>query len=419
MKDKNCQECEDCGSGAAQVMPPQNESNCPQPNPCTTATRTSCVFHQGNNLVCGTDIIIEDGDTQEEINAKIVASLCEIIEDIEAMGLITITYAQSQTLITNSEIEVGTKYLISDRGIILTGVATNLFSVEGQRFMRVVKHAYYDNLAPSIGVWYSTISPTVNDIVIYGGKIWKNLTGSAGTADNNRTLNAFDWELVPITNNIYYQTRSFFIHYDHARDWVAKQFDWKGNEFGISWTNANDLNLLYNPVDISDWGSEFIFNNRATGVYNNLSFVFGNRISYAIYGNSIVIGNTNEGTIFDNVCPIIENINRGEIHSNTCSQQIIGNSNGGDIQNNSNNGSISYNSNTGLIEYNSNGSDIEFNNNNGGIISNENTGFISFNTNNGNIFNIGATTTNITKNNNNGNITTTVVGAISDSIVNK
>jgi hypothetical protein len=403
-RNKNCQECDDCDSNAAQVMPPQNENNCPQPNPCTTATRTACVFHQGDNVVCGTDIIIEDGNTQEEINARIIEHFCGIISELEAQALTIITYAQSETLVADSEVEVGGKYLISDRGIIITGVATNLFSVEGQRFMRVVKHAYYDNLAPSIGVWYSTISPNADDVVIWGGKVWKNLTGSAGSADDEYTLSAFDWELIPTTNNTYYQTRSFFVHYDHARDWVAKQFDWKGNEFGISWSNADDLGLAYNPVDISDWGSEFIIENKAAGIYNNAFLVLGNRVAYPIYENFVVIGNTNEGAIFNNTSLIIENVNRGEIHSNTNSQQIIGNSNGGDIQNNSNNGSISYNSNGGIISDNINEGSIEYNSNRAGIISNANDGDIAFNNNNGNILLNTSNVNNIQYNNNNGDV---------------
>jgi hypothetical protein len=404
MKDKNCQECDDCGSNAAQVMPPQNENNCPEPNPCTTATRSACVFHQGGNVVCGTDILIEEGDSQEGINARIIEYFCGIISELEAQALTVITYAQSQTLVADSEVEVGGKYLISDRGIIITGVATNLFSIEGQRFMRVVKHVYYDNLAPSIGVWYPTITAAEDDVVIYGGKVWKNLTDSAGTADNEYTLSAFDWELIPTTNNTYYQTRSFFIHYDHANDWVAKQFDWKGNEFGISWTNADEQGLAFNPVDISDWGSEFIVDNKATGIYNNAYFILGNRLAYPIYENFVVVGNTNEGAIFNNICPVIENNNRGTIQENTCSGQIIGNTNSGDIASNSNDGSISFNSNGGIISENTNEGHIEYNNNRLGIISNANSGDIEYNSNNGNILLNTSNVNDIQYNNNNGDV---------------
>ena len=79
MKNKNCQECDDCGGNAAQVMPPQNENNCPQPNLCTSITNSGCVFHLGEDINCGEGLVIENGDSQEVINAKIVEFLCETL----------------------------------------------------------------------------------------------------------------------------------------------------------------------------------------------------------------------------------------------------------------------------------------------------------------------------------------------------
>jgi|GEM_PF-4138136 len=382
---KNCEECDNCGGNAAQVMPPQNENNCPEPNPCTSVTDSRCVYHLGSNVLCGTDIIINTEDTQDDINRSIITYLCEKFQELSGAKIVLLTYVESQALVAGNDVEVGAKYYITDRDIMITGIATNLFSVEGQRIMRVVKHAYYIPTAPSIGVWYSTISPTTDDVVIWGGKCWLSLTGAVGTATNNRTLDATNWQLIPTTNTTYYESRSFFVHYDHANDWVAKQYDWKDNEFGMSWVNADDLGFTYNPVDISDWGSNFVFENVAAGVFNNTYFVYSNRISYLIYENYVVIGNTNEGTIFSNTASVTENNNVGEILENTNSGQVLRNSNLGDISSNDCNGDVSFNSNIGIIEGNSNDGDVSYNNNNGGIIQNANIGDISFNSHNGNI----------------------------------
>lgn len=418
-KNKNCNQCDDCQGGGVAVMPPQNncggQSPCVDPNTCSSITKSNCVFYVGGDILCNEDVIATEGDTQSEINAAIVQYFCE---RLTPLGVMQLTYSEAVTLASDGSIELGRKYFITDRGILLDGVDQSNFSVTGERLMRVVKNAYYGETSPSAGVWNPNYSISADTVVIWGGKVWLNLTGSIGTSDNDYTLDSTNWQLIPTTNTTYYETRSFTIHYDFSNDWVAKQFDWKGNEFGISYNFYQEDGLGYNPVDISDWGSEIIFNNKAYGVFNNIWLVYDNIIPGYINENFVVISNTNLGNISKNYVAVTSNMNLGRIELNTCSN-IYNNQNGGYIVENSNNGSIFFNSNLGNIFLNSNDGNVNNNFNIGIIGGNSNEGHIASNSNNGYILNIGSATSDIINNINNGVISTTVSGTISDSIVDK
>lgn len=294
------------------------------------------------------------------------------------------TYAELVALINANGLVVGTLYKISDRGdrgLFFTAISTNQLAKDGTRLMLCPARYSPSETDGSgnvwKGVWDINKTVSINDLVIWGGKVWKNLTADIGTATTNILLDVVNWELIPKTsfsNNEYIELL-FGCTFDVANDWIERQWDGAGNEFGIDYASEIFETIGFNLCDVSDWNfsarndGEVMFNNRTIGVYNNSC-----------------------RSIHDNTCgwTINNNSNNGEINNNTNSQGIDNNSNFSYIRNNSNNGYISGNSNAGIISHNSN---------NGNILNNTS----------GAIFN----------NINNGNISGTSGGDISDTIVNK
>ena len=305
-------------------------------------------------------------------------------------GFIEVTKADLDNLISTNGLVESKFYHITDRDIYLQALETNVISTTGERVMRIVKNLYYTPDTGILGVWNANITPTIGDVAVWGGKVWENITGNVGTFTDDTALDPTDWILIPTTDDTYYFTKSFGCTYDIVNDWVASQWDDRGNVFTLSWIlNQNEYGFSYNIIDISDWGNDNILQNACFGVSNNSN-------TGSVYNNS------NNGLIYNNS-------NTGDIKYNS-NREIIFNSNNGGIENNSNTGNVYNNSNNGGIGNNSN---------TGSIFNNSNSGFITNNSNAGRINSITSDTTNIEYNTNNGDITTTVVGVISDPIVSK
>lgn len=354
-----------------------------------------------------------------------------------------ILYAALVVKINAGTLTKGVLYKITDRGdrgIFLTAISTTQFAKDSTRLM--LCPAFYGLGASGgnnwIGVWNSTKSAVADDLTIWGGLVWKNLTGAIGTADSDILLDAVNWELIPKASytNSEYVLMEFGVNYDVVNDWIERQWDGSGNIFGIDfYSETTNDQLGFNLCDVSDWnfandgtGREF-YNNRCTGIYNNSndgSSISENNNYDGIYNNrnigeikvnnnmGVIRGNSNSG-------PISYNANTGEIRSNSNNGSIKyntnagtintnsagaingcdinGNTNGGYIDNNSNEGNIRYNSNGGYIGANSNGSHIEYNNNSANINDNSNTGTITLNSNTGNVY-FNSNTGNITNNSN-------------------
>ena len=323
------------------------------------------------------------------------------------------THAEALVLYNAGALIKGATYELTDKRISIFASDVNKFCIQGCRSMRVVKNTYYTSSGINLGVWNSTLTPSALDVVVHGGRIWINVTGSIGSAIDDANLSA-DWSLEPTINDNYYQTSLFTVLYNFPIDTVNEQRDIRGN-------------IVRGNIDITDWGNDSIYANFSkSGIYNNSN---GAQIGFNSNLGSIS-NNTNTGNIVNNrnlgnidvnsnAGVIVSNSNRGDVDNNSNLGTITVNSNSAGVSNNSNSGNININDNIGAITNNSNGSNIEFNTNSGAINSNANTGAIEFNTNNGGIFTIGAANANIRYNVNNGDISTTTTGDISDPIVNK
>lgn len=350
----------------------------------------------------------------------------------------SLTLAQLISKKNAGELNKGATYDITDRGISLTAINATQFNPDGIRTMlcpadyAIYEDAYGNNW---IGVWNSTRTPSINDLTIWGGLVWKNLTGVVGTKIDDIGLDLTNWQAIPKSSftNHEYISMIFNVNYDVENDWVNKQWDNKGNMFGLSFIgNFNQFgDNNYNRVDLCDWNYEltgvifqrnvcyFCFNNSCSSIYDN-------NIIGSIYNNSNTgeIGaNTNKGNINDNsnagdYGEIYWNSNAGQINNNSNIGGIGYNNNMGSISYNSNNGVIVNNNNSGGITNNSNAGAIDNNGNNGIIDTNTNNGIIEHNNNNGNIF-CGSAVLDVKYNINNGNVLAYTAGVMTDTVVNK
>ena len=261
-------------------------------------------------------------------------------------------------------------YAITGNGVHILALSPNQLATKGLRAMRIVKPEYYVPATGILGVWYAGLTPSTNDVVVWGGRVWQNVSGNVGASVDDLTLDS-EWTLITTSNDTYYQTKVFGCTYDLLNDWVASQWDDRGNVFTLSYLlNQDNYGYPIEPVSFSDWGDERITDNVCIGIWNN-------RIDGYMFNNTV------SEFISRNVCI--------SINFNNCR---------GYISNNSNNGEIIFNSCTS-------------------IALNENNGNIAYNMNNGTISGIGSANDNIQYNTNNGDITTTTTGDITDPIVNK
>lgn len=377
-------------------------------------------------------------------------------------NLVEVTKSQLDTLISNSQLQLGISYKITDRGdrgITLKAISNNQLSLEGIRNMLCPKSYIVGSLDTNSwkGVWNISKTAVADDLFIWGGLVWKNLTGAIGTSLSEIALDATNWVVIPkasFVNNEYIEL-IFSVLYDYDADWILEQYDKKGNTFGLSKERYDEyLSALgANPVDITDWNftdddvtDRFLSDNKCVGVWNNkedikilgnfcTGQISGNRFTASgkiISGNIIggtygnikdnnigsdisgnyclsITGNTNTSSIDANYVtgPIANNSNTSYIRANSGCDSISNNSNGGRIAwNVTTGGSIVSNTNGGSIETNF-ANNINSNANTGQIISNKNMSDISSNT---------SAVTTISNNGNTGSISSnSITGAISSN----
>lgn len=341
-----------------------------------------------------------------------------------------------------------------DNGIFLQAISINQLSKVGTRLFLAPSTYEIISIGGNnwLGVWQSTLTPSIGDLVIWGGLAWSNVNGLIGAPVDDFTLDA-EWSVIQKDSFINGEYIEMIMNckFDYENNWIEKQIDSNNNEIGISFEENNTIYALtINPCDYSDWNYNqpiapvFLSNNLKLGFYNNIGSnvisnkanrIYNNIISGNITNNIIfgdIYNNTNFGDIaFNKTLSIYDNSNQsninlnsnlGEIYNNSNNGEIELNSNLGSISDNSNDGHISANGNLGNINLNSNDGNIEQNYNSGGINSNDNNiSNIEFNINNGHIDNNTgvAGPWNIEYNTNNGFISTTALANITDSIVNK
>ena len=176
--------------------------------------------------------------------------------DPASEALIEITHGQGLAAISANQVIPGAKYLITDRGhrgLILTGVTTNRFSLEGQ-FIAAVPD-YQNTTGNFIGDWHEGLTPSVNQIVAYGaGLQYVNTTGN-NTSSNPQT-DTTNWTLLPRATSTDYVVEIHDVRFNYNSDRVVFRADQRGNTVELSDAARQAFNILdgVNTLDFFWWG---------------------------------------------------------------------------------------------------------------------------------------------------------------------
>lgn len=171
-------------------------------------------------------------------------------------SVITYTVAELQTAIDNEALIAGSLYVITDADpdlyggteIYLQAISATELNTEGIAKVLVPKYE-------SIDIWISGGTYTAEDHVAWGGNVWENKTGAAGTATDIFTLDATNWELVDF-NETDYRIVTPVIRYDLLHDKILYMCEKNTIEVSMTMESlAYAETSYYNPIKAMRWGT--------------------------------------------------------------------------------------------------------------------------------------------------------------------
>jgi hypothetical protein len=218
-----------------------------------------------------------------------------------AMGLtesspyqsVELTYTQALALLASEGVVDGKRYLITEfdvelyggTDILVSGLPNNQFSTSGYG-------KFYNPNYGSMSVWDSSATYSIDDLVIYGGKVWKNITGSVGSPDSILILNDTNWLLQEVyTNTDHYVTVWDQIELGFADGFfcINSRYDSYRNNYvrvgqlddpalgGDRWFNCG-----VSPIQVFGWGNNNINDCDIKDSYFNCVNVIGSTTIYGV-----------------------------------------------------------------------------------------------------------------------------------------
>jgi len=243
-----------------------------------------------------------------------------VVEDYELADVITLRDAGT--------LEVGVSYNCIDLGLQFKAEAVDVLNFNSTRILEVPKASLYSSLE----IWIPNKDYSVDDLVIWGGVVWRCTAISGGYSPiDDYTLNSSYYEVNRSAGN--YETLKVDVLYSEADSQIVTTRDSRGNVVN---TMDEDLHVL------SDWNDSRISNNIFEGFINNDVTDLSNNICKIIKNNrnfGSITGNRNNGDIMENTSQtattfsITDNVNNGSIDFNHSTANIT-------INNNVNNGYI-------------------------------------------------------------------------------
>ena len=222
---------------------------------------------------------------------------------------ITITYTEALDLIDNNQVIRGRNYLITDcdpslygsdspflfgdgTEIILQGLDTNSFTSQGYgKFYNPKYSDPYD-------VWSNSNSYNLNDIVIYGGRVWRMATYTENWGSVDYFNLASDWVAISYENANYYNVVWDEVEYDLQDNYISSRYDVYNNNFVKNNYRTQYFYCNAYPIHSFRWGHSVDMGGLADCTVNNSFFGCLNYIGGL--GNSIYnINLENQSAIYD------------------------------------------------------------------------------------------------------------------------
>jgi len=216
-----------------------------------------------------------------------------------AMGLtesspyqsVELTYTQALSLLASEGVVDGKRYLITEfdvelyggTDILVSGLPNNQFSTSGYG-------KFYNPIYGTISVWDPLANYSINGLAIYGGKVWKNLTGSVGSStDNLFNLDNTNWELQEdYTNTAHYDTvwEQIEIGYGDGAYRINSRYDSLRNNYVRVGQLDNSSDRWFfcgvNPLQVFAWGNNNINDCDIIDSYFNCLNIIGDTTIYGV-----------------------------------------------------------------------------------------------------------------------------------------
>ena len=286
------------------------------------------------------------------------------------------TFAEIMALIASNTLQKGAMYKITDKGdggVILQAIASDALNAEGVMYKKIPKvdldgsgtnmyFAMTNGSITSIGVWRSVKSVSTGNYCVWGGRVWKNLTGSIGSATSTLTLDSTNWQVQPKTDATVYDTSILYCLFNQESGNFFKIYL---NDF-FSFQNADYTDDVLGSVNTLDYNDiphpkvVTVLQLNCVGLFVNNKFyqdeTDSSKSNYFVVVNaSQITGNessivlTNCQQIVDNLEVILSNKDCASIANNQ--REISGNNNVCAIEDNTE--TVANNTNIELIRGNS------------------------------------------------------------------
>lgn len=298
---------------------------------------------------------IQENDNGNIIIQKLLAQFKLIgrqiyeLQKLQDNFFFQVTKVELDVLIENENLQPGVLYEISGVQPFLYGGTTIWLKAvsETQLEVRGLGKFYvpkYDKAVLGYGIWLGELftaglvaEPTyeIDDKVIWGGKVWKNLTGDLGTQIDLFSLDVTNWEVIPF-DEVDYNVEYDEIGYDIENDCIIYRKDKLNNEVSFSkdWWDIHlaiiesiiPASVLYNPIKAFQWGNEYAENkgNMANicinSIIENINVVGCYHDNYLINSSSILSNTLFESEIYSNTLNDsyiwVNTIDTGKIYNN-------------------------------------------------------------------------------------------------------
>ena len=233
--------------------------------------------------------------------------------------LITLTHAEAIQLLTDSAVEVGRFYFISDRadlGMLFQGEAADRFSLQGvggylnPDFQAQGDYSGVEAITgvpytATYGVWCINIDGTLidGDVVFWDGLHYQCVDVINLNGDNPATNVAAFTVLNKSETNVGYNAAYDAIEYDIFNDWIQKRVDKFGSFFAYSKATDDKISndLGYSAIVMYQWGNNECINYINQGQFNNINFggqCYGNVVNPL--GSIWNVITENSGSVFKN-----------------------------------------------------------------------------------------------------------------------
>lgn len=211
-------------------------------------------------------------------------------------GIVSVTYASLQNLISTNTVVVGQFYLVTDAiftntvvetvPVVIQGVTTNEVTLFGSGiflnadYQQAGNYSGQPTFVSNLGMWETTLVPVVGNVVIWNNLHWINTTGANGVASPD--LDATNWTLLPkLPTNGYIQEVDN-VNYKVSTNQIVSREDVRNNYVENNFSSFapdNEAFLVF------QWGNNQVVENNVESdsvflCWNN--YVIGNPVTVPI-----------------------------------------------------------------------------------------------------------------------------------------